>query len=146
MERNETLLMLCESCINTLKNTLEADGLPTSVSMTLRQKLFLLETGLEELRNISASGQSASASEVLQADTAVTESDCKANSTQVMPHSDLQSQYLQKSGGSLKDAVTEFEKDLIIKAIEENGSKRKAAAALKTDHSTLIKKCQRYGI
>lgn len=126
MERNETLLMLCESCINTLKNTLESEGLPTSVSMALGQKLFLLETGLEELKSSSDSGQPVSA--------------------QAMSYSYLQNHYLQKSSGSLKDAVTEFEKDLIIKTIEENGSKRKAAAALKTDHSTLIKKCQRYGI
>ncbi|MCQ4635795.1 sigma 54-interacting transcriptional regulator [Anaerovorax odorimutans] len=47
---------------------------------------------------------------------------------------------------SLKGAVEDLEKRMILKAIEMNGSKRKAATALGVDHSTLIKKCQRYGI
>ncbi|MFV0517959.1 MAG: helix-turn-helix domain-containing protein, partial [Aminipila sp.] len=51
-----------------------------------------------------------------------------------------------KADNSLKKAVEEFEKDIIRSAISENGSKRKAATALKVDHSTLIKKCQRYKI
>ena len=47
---------------------------------------------------------------------------------------------------TLKGAVEDLEKRIIVKAIEANGSKRKAATALGVDHSTLIKKCQRYGI
>ncbi len=47
---------------------------------------------------------------------------------------------------SLKEQVEGFEKTVLKNAILENGSKRKAAKALNTDHSTLIKKCQRYGI
>lgn len=47
---------------------------------------------------------------------------------------------------TLKEAVEDLEKRLILKSIDANGSKRKAAAALGVDHSTLIKKCQRYGI
>ena len=46
----------------------------------------------------------------------------------------------------LKKASMEFEKKIILRAIESYGSKRKAAKALNLDHSTLIKKCQRYGI
>lgn len=46
----------------------------------------------------------------------------------------------------LKKASMEFEKKIILRAIEFYGSKRKAAKALNLDHSTLIKKCQRYGI
>lgn len=46
----------------------------------------------------------------------------------------------------LKKASIEFEKAIILKAIDIYGSKRKAAKALNLDHSTLIKKCQRYGI
>ena len=47
---------------------------------------------------------------------------------------------------TLKGAVAELEKRLITKAIKEHGSKRKAAVVLGVDHSTLVKKCQRYGI
>ncbi|MFV0517611.1 MAG: sigma-54 interaction domain-containing protein, partial [Aminipila sp.] len=43
--------------------------------------------------------------------------------------------YLSKADNSLKKAVEEFEKDIIRSAISENGSKRKAATALKVDHS-----------
>lgn len=46
----------------------------------------------------------------------------------------------------LKTATAAFERHLIEKALAEFHSKRKAAAALGIDHSTLIKKCQRYGI
>ena len=46
----------------------------------------------------------------------------------------------------LKKASMELEKKIILRAIESCGSKRKAAKALNLDHSTLIKKCQRYGI
>ncbi len=50
------------------------------------------------------------------------------------------------TGYDLKAATTSVERLLIEKAICEFGSKRKAAAALGIDHSTLVKKCQRYGI
>lgn len=46
----------------------------------------------------------------------------------------------------LKAATTALERRIIEKALAEFHSKRKAAAALGIDHSTLIKKCQRYGI
>ena len=46
----------------------------------------------------------------------------------------------------LKAATTALERRIIEKALTEFHSKRKAAAALGIDHSTLIKKCQRYGI
>lgn len=46
----------------------------------------------------------------------------------------------------LKAATTALERRIIEKALTEFHSKRKAAAALGIDHSTLVKKCQRYGI
>ena len=129
MEQNERILSLCESCINSLKSALAAD-LPTNISMSLNQKLFLLETGLEDLRR----GQN---QDVEPSSATLHEN----NLTPAVPYLS----YLEKAG-TLKDAVTEFEKDIICAAIEEQGSKRKAATALGMDHSTLIKKCQRYGI
>lgn len=54
--------------------------------------------------------------------------------------------YLEEGGHSLKKAVEGFERDILTDTIAACGSKRKAAAALHMDHSTLIKKCQRYGI
>jgi PAS domain S-box-containing protein len=57
-----------------------------------------------------------------------------------------QNVYIKNADFNLKQAVESFEKDIIIKAVEQNSSKRKAATALGIDHSTLIKKCQRYGI
>ncbi|MBE6034965.1 MAG: PAS domain S-box protein [Clostridiales bacterium] len=56
------------------------------------------------------------------------------------------SSYLCKAEHNLKKSVEAFETDIIIQAIKQYGSKRKAAASLGVDHSTLIKKCQRYGI
>lgn len=50
------------------------------------------------------------------------------------------------TGYDLKAATTAVERRLIEKALGEFGSKRKAAAALGIDHSTLIKKCQRYNL
>lgn len=129
MEQNEKILSLCESCINSLKSALATD-LPVNISMSLNQKLFLLETGLEDLRR----GQNQDVET-----SSATLHDISGNTVAPYFH------YLEKSG-NLKDAVTEFEKDIICAAIEEQGSKRKAATALGMDHSTLIKKCQRYGI
>lgn len=47
---------------------------------------------------------------------------------------------------TLKQAVGRLEKMMIQNAIGECGSKNKAAEMLGVDHSTLIRKCQRYGI
>ncbi len=49
-------------------------------------------------------------------------------------------------GYDLKAATTAVESRLIRKALEDFPSIRKAAAALGIDHSTLIKKCRKYGI
>ena len=49
-------------------------------------------------------------------------------------------------GCNLKQAVAQCEQRLIRRAMEEHSSQRKAAAALGIDHSTLIKKCRKYGI
>lgn len=46
----------------------------------------------------------------------------------------------------LKAATAAVEYSLIKKAVENFPSRRKAAAALGIDHSTLIKKCKKYGI
>lgn len=46
----------------------------------------------------------------------------------------------------LKKAIEAYEISIIKKAVEAHGSKRKAATALNVEPSTLIKKCQRYGI
>ncbi|MEE0741550.1 MAG: sigma 54-interacting transcriptional regulator [Emergencia sp.] len=48
--------------------------------------------------------------------------------------------------GTLKTATEALERQMIRNALEQYGSKRKAAAALGVDHSTLVKKCQRLGI
>lgn len=50
----------------------------------------------------------------------------------------------QRHTGNLKQQVAEFEQKLIRQAIEREGSLRKAAKALGIDHSTLVKKCQRF--
>jgi PAS domain S-box-containing protein len=47
---------------------------------------------------------------------------------------------------TLKAATAALEKQLIQEALAKHGSKRKAAASLGIDHSTLIKKCKRLGI
>lgn len=47
---------------------------------------------------------------------------------------------------TLKAATEALEKQLIQEALVKHGSKRKAAASLGIDHSTLIKKCKRLGI
>lgn len=48
--------------------------------------------------------------------------------------------------GTLKAATEAVERQMIKAALTRYGSKRKAAAALGIDHSTLVKKCQRLGI
>lgn len=50
------------------------------------------------------------------------------------------------SDSTLKGAVAALEIRMITKAISTYGSKRKAAAALGIDHSTLVKKCQKYNL
>lgn len=47
---------------------------------------------------------------------------------------------------NLKKATTNLECQIIKSALTEFRTKRKAAIALGIDHSTLVKKCQRYGI
>ncbi len=47
---------------------------------------------------------------------------------------------------TLKEAVMQTEKSMIQKALAEHGSKRKAAAALGVDSSTIVKKCKLYNI
>lgn len=131
MEQNDKILALCESCINTLRTALTAD-LPINISMALNQKLFLLETGLEDLQSALTS---------TPAETSILTAEVVTEVTSALPYA-----YYMSKATTLKDAVTAFEKDIILNAIQENGSKRKAAAALGMDHSTLIKKCQRYGI
>lgn len=131
MEQNDKILALCESCINTLRTALTAD-LPINISMALNQKLFLLETGLEDLQSALTS---------TPAETSILTAEVVTEVTSALPYA-----YYMSKATTLKDAVTAFEKDIILNAIQENGSKRKAATALGMDHSTLIKKCQRYGI
>ena len=131
MEQNDKILALCESCINTLRTALTAD-LPINISMALNQKLFLLETGLEDLQSALTS---------TPAETSIPTAEVVTEVTSALPYA-----YYMSKATTLKDAVTAFEKDIILNAIQENGSKRKAATALGMDHSTLIKKCQRYGI
>ncbi len=46
----------------------------------------------------------------------------------------------------IKAATAAVEKHIIRKAVSDFGSKRKAAEAMGIDHSTLVKKCQRYGL
>jgi Transcriptional regulator containing PAS, AAA-type ATPase, and DNA-binding domains len=48
--------------------------------------------------------------------------------------------------GTLKAATESLERQLIQESMAKHDSKRKAAAALGIDHSTLIKKCKRLGI
>lgn len=47
---------------------------------------------------------------------------------------------------SLKGQVQAFERTLILRALEREGSYRKAAKVLGVDHSTLSKKCALYGL
>lgn len=46
---------------------------------------------------------------------------------------------------TMKEQVNAFEKELILHALEQEGSFRKAARVLGVDHSTLVKKCRQYG-
>lgn len=48
--------------------------------------------------------------------------------------------------GGLKHRVAAYERELILQALEQHGSIRKAAQALGLDHSTLVKKCQRHDL
>lgn len=47
------------------------------------------------------------------------------------------------AGGTLRQRVAAFEREIILQAVEREGSLRKAAKALGTDHSTLVKKYRR---
>ena len=58
----------------------------------------------------------------------------------------LHLQGVTQASRTLKEQVSTFEKNLILHALEKEGSIRKAAKALQVDHSTLVKKCQRYHI
>lgn len=112
MDQEKNILNLFKNTIAALKTAINSD-INKSLQIQLNQKLFLLETALN---------------------------DFKEN------HVDLKKSYLQENEHNLKKSVAAFEKDIIRDAIALHGSKRKAATALGVDHSTLIKKCQRYGI
>lgn len=47
---------------------------------------------------------------------------------------------------TLKEQVAVFEQEIIRAAVAREGSLRRAAAVLGVDHSTLVKKCKRYGM
>lgn len=53
---------------------------------------------------------------------------------------------ISDDSNTLKAAVEDLEIRIITNALAKHKSKRKAAEALGIDHSTLVKKCQRYGI
>ena len=53
---------------------------------------------------------------------------------------------MEEEGKTLKEIVIQTETRVILDALAECGSKRKAAAKLGVDPSTLVKKCQQYGI
>ena len=50
------------------------------------------------------------------------------------------------SRATLKEQVAVFEQEIIRAAVAREGSLRRAAAVLGVDHSTLVKKCKRYGM
>lgn len=52
----------------------------------------------------------------------------------------------EHGGVTLRDLVHTYERDLISSALKQYGSLRKTAHVLGVDHSTLVKKCQRYGL
>lgn len=52
----------------------------------------------------------------------------------------------QQGGQGLKSQVQAFERTLILRTLEREGSYRKAAKVLGVDHSTLSKKCAMYGL
>jgi transcriptional regulator with PAS, ATPase and Fis domain len=56
----------------------------------------------------------------------------------------IQDQGQSDSLSSLKERVQQFEQRLINEVIEKNSSLRKAAEQLGIDHSTLVKKMQRW--
>ncbi len=122
MTENEKLLALCRSCINSLNTAINAD-LPNSTMLQIKQNLFMLEAAMQDFSTAQNPDFAHPASNV-------------AGASNI--HSELPS--------NLKEASVEFEKQIILKAIDLYGSKRKAAKALNLDHSTLVKKCQRYGI
>ncbi len=120
MGKETRLLNLCESTINTLNNALNSN-IPKELEVSLKQKLFLLNAGISDFKEEN-----------------INDNNIERNTTKKY--------YLDKNQSNLKQAVVDFEKDIIKDAIDKYGSKRKAAKALGVDHSTLIKKCQRYGI
>lgn len=48
--------------------------------------------------------------------------------------------------GTLKQQVSAYEREIVLHAIEREGSIRRAAKALGVDHSTLVKKIRQYGL
>lgn len=120
MTDNEKLIALCRTCVNSLNSVLDSN-LPNNLALQLRQNLFMMEAAMQDFNTTSKDLQQ-------------THDISKPESSEFEIPDDL------------KEATIEFEKDIILKAINIYGSKRKAANALNLDHSTLIKKCQRYGI
>lgn len=57
-------------------------------------------------------------------------------------HTDI----VEEGKGKLYASLDALEKEILVGAIQRNSSKRKAATELGIDHSTLIKKCKKYGL
>lgn len=50
------------------------------------------------------------------------------------------------AAGTLKQQVSAYEREIVLQAVEREGSIRRAARALGVDHSTLVKKLRQYGV
>ncbi len=161
-DNNQSLLDICENYLSSIKSLVSKKA-PGELRIQLDQKLFLLDASLYELRK--------NFSQAAEANTASAASISAAHSNDLAGSAGLKGAasamtYMAGTAGtqagaaagnytasqaeglpeSLKKAVEDYEKSIILKAIDMKGSKRKAATALGMEHSTLIKKCQRYGI
>ena len=59
-------------------------------------------------------------------------------------HSGMKMNMEDMGGNTLKELVFQYEKSVVMNAIEHTGSIRKAAKLLGVDHSTLVKKCKNF--
>lgn len=139
-ERKEDILFFAKYFLSASNEELELriEGISADAELVLQK--YPWHGNLRELKNvIKRAALMAPSQEITE--------DCLPREIVYPSDSDVNSENVEIGESKLKDASSEFEKQLILRTIEEAGfNKSKAARLLKIDRKTLYNKIKQYGI
>ncbi|MGQ7869618.1 sigma-54-dependent transcriptional regulator [Sunxiuqinia sp. sy24] len=139
-ERKEDILLFANHFLQTSNEELglQIEGIHSEVEVVLQK--YPWHGNLRELKNVIKRAT------LLASGTEITK-DCLPRDIVYPTESEVNSESVEIGESKLKDASSEFEKQLILRTIEEAGfNKSKAARLLKIDRKTLYNKIKQYGI